>query len=131
MAKKRITQEQFDAVKALAEIGLKTKKIAQALNLGNTTIVYLKRFDTLEQYHNFNKERHIKTHIKEKEVAQKSDVSPHQSEVSKLPVSIANEERAITSIAELADAINRLADAFKRDTPIEKSAREYKLFSRR
>lgn len=79
---------------------------------------------TFPEYKKFTAERYIRKDKPEKKetVDTPATVQPNVT---------TNEGRIINALVEIAGAVNRLADVLEQDTPIEKQAKEYKLFGRK
>jgi IS30 family transposase len=61
ITRSRITQEKFEAVKTLKKAGVSSKAIAKALGIGKSTTQMLIRFETLDEYREWQKENAERT----------------------------------------------------------------------
>lgn len=135
MAKSRgnaFTKNEWEVIKTLAKAGLSNRQMMNITNRSEFTVQQAKKAETWEQYEANRADRTAKLRAKDprikanREAVQTSvqqDVQPTERP--------SNDFKFHTSMLVLADAVNRLADILETDTPIQKEAKEYKLFGRR
>lgn len=117
-----VTQDDFDAIKKLLNAGVSIRQTSKVVQRAESTVNQIAKANDLQHYIELC--RAYRVPKEKKQTTVQASVQPPTGQQS-------NDYKAHTSILILADAINRLADILETDTPIEKEAKEYKLFGRR
>lgn len=125
------TKDEFTVVKTLANAGVGTKQIMAIVNRSEFTVQQVKKAETWDEY---EKNRAIRTaNLRAKDPRIKSNKQVRLNEETNRyeTVDQTNETRFVEAVAKLTTAVDRLCDLLEDDTPLQKEAKEFKLFSRR
>lgn len=88
---KSITKKEFDTIKKLAEMDISNTKIADFIKRSSTTVSSIRKFNTLEEYNQYNRERLAKSNkIKatEEKPEAESVLTSELQEIKKILVAI-------------------------------------------
>lgn len=117
---KLFTEQEFNIIKKLLNSGLNFKEASTITGRSTSLIGYVNQSEDFAGYKNIDKNRRL---------TQPKVVAKTEAKVEPKDFNI-NERIVVSTIQSVADAINRLADILEQDTPIQKAAKEYKLFRR-
>lgn len=113
---KQINQKEFDSIKALQTAGLSAKKTSIVLNRGVNSINSVYKADTLEEHRSMQRVRRYKynkpstTHL---------DIVPEPHTSPTIVKTIKANTEPIIQLERIADALERLADAWEA-APVKK-----------
>lgn len=118
-----VTQEDFDAIKTLVGAGISLRQTAKITQRAESTVNQIAKADDLQHYielcRAYRKPKPTKGTMSER-LANNVSISENT-----------NETRFVEAVAKLTTAVDRLCDLLEEPTPLQKEAKEFKLFSRR
>jgi hypothetical protein len=118
---KLFTEQEFNIIKKLLNSGLNFKEASSITGRSTSLIGYVNQSEDFAGYKDIDKNRRL---------SQPKVVAKTEAKIEEPKDFNINERIVVSTIQSVADAINRLADILEQDTPIQKAAKEYKLFRR-
>lgn len=125
------TKDEYTVVKTLANAGVKTKQIMNIVNRSEFTVRRAKKAETWEEFEKNRAARTANLRAKDPRIKSNKQVQLNEETNRYETVNQTNETRFVEAVAKLTTAVDRLCDLLEEDTPLQKEAKEFKLFSRR
>ncbi len=115
-------KEEFDKVKEILKVGVSQGKTAKIVGRSATVVAQVAKSKDFEEYKKLNAIRNEQ--MKQSRLEKQTTTAP----VSDFKV-VDNDTKLINTLVRVATALERLADAW--ETPLERTAKESRLFGRK